>query len=200
MYVAYGDAARRECRESIESLRGCNPGLPVLVVGEPVKGARCLPFPRRDTGGRWAKLNADSLSPWPQTIYLDADTRVKADLSAGFRALERGWDLVIAPSARQGGDVLGNCPAEDREASFDALGTWEVLGLQAGVFFVAWNARTRALFAAWRAEWERFGATDQAALLRALWRVPVRLWLLGPDWNGAGGAVIEHRFGRARVA
>jgi hypothetical protein len=32
-------------------------------------------------------------------------------------------------------------------------------------------------------EWNRHGKRDQAALLRALWRVPVRLAVLGNEWN-----------------
>lgn len=195
--MAYGVNARRGCRESIESLRRHCPGLSVRVIGERAKGARCIEFESTDSSGRWAKLNLDSISPFEQTLYLDADTRVHGDLSAGFRILEDGYDLVIAPSTKQGADVMGHANGEDRRATFDAVGCIEPLGLQAGVFYFARNSRTLALFAAWREEWERFRYLDQPALIRALHRAPVRLWLLSNEFNG--GSVVEHLFGRARA-
>jgi hypothetical protein len=208
-YVAYGHSARKEARESIASLLA-HSDLPVKVIGDewPVAVAWVdhESYPQRDLGGRWAKLNLDRLSPWGQTLYLDADTRVHGDVSAGFEVLDDGWDMAMAFSARQGSDVLGNCPEGDREAAFEAIGTMAVLGLQAGTFFVAWNDRTRALWAAWREEWERWEpelgcfTMDQAAFVRALGRCPVRLWILGLPWNSQNGEIVEHRFGAARRA
>ena len=197
IYVAYGAKARAEAAESIASLRGHN-DLPVAVIGERVDGAHHIPFERVDAGGRWAKLNIDLLSPWPQALYLDADTRVAGDLSAGFSALADGWDVVIAPSTKQGPVVMGHANSEDRLATFEALECREILGLQAGVFYFARNERSRDLFAAWREEWARWRNQDQPALLRALERVPVKLWILGWDWNSAGGSIVDHKFGRAR--
>ncbi len=195
-YVAYGDAARREARESIESLRQHNPGLAVRVIGEEVKGAVCIPFPREDAGGRWAKLNLDYLSPFEHTLYLDADTRVQGDLSAGFQLLDDGFELAITASTKQGLSVLGNAPVEDREATFDAWQCRSLLGLQAGMFYFRRCPQMEMLFALWRQEWERFRDQDQPALLRALLRAPVKLWLLGRPFNG--GELVEHLFGRAR--
>ncbi len=195
-YVAYGEKARKEVRASLETLREHNAGLPVRVVGEAVKYARHIPFERRDRGGRWAKLNLDLLSPFASTLYLDADTRVHGDLSVGFQALDDGFDLVICPSKRQGADVVGHAGQEDRLATFDALGCRKILGLQAGVFWFQKGEPISRLFAAWRQEWERFQGQDQPALLRALDRVPVRLWLMSSELNG--GRVVEHLFGRAR--
>ena len=196
IYVAYGEKARAEAYLSIESLRATNPALPVRVIGEPVRTAECIPFPREDAGGRWGKLNADLLSPFEQALYLDADTRVHGDLSAGFQVLDDGFDLVICPSTKQGQSVMGHANAEDRNATFEALGCREILGLQAGVFYFKKGEAVRRLFAAWREEWERFRNQDQPALLRALDRVPVRVHLFGNEWNG--GSLVQHLFGRAR--
>ena len=62
--------------------------------------------------------------------------------------------------------------------------------------WIARNERTMAFWDAWHEEWLRFGDEDQAAFLRALNRVPLKIWLLGYPWNG--GAIIEHRFGACR--
>lgn len=197
VYVAYGQKARFEALASLTSLQRYN-RLPVSVISDrALGGAAVIQHPDADPGGRLAKLSLCELSPYEQTLYLDADTRVHGDLSGGFELIEAGWDLALTISTRQGSDVLGNCDEADRRYTFEALGTDEPLGLQAGVMFLH-RDRCRDLFAAWREEWQRFRRQDQAALLRALARVPVRLWLLGRTWNGGKGDLVEHRFGRAR--
>ncbi len=193
LYVAYGARAHREAAESIKTLRQ-HSDLPVAVVSDKaLPGVQHIPLADGGWGGRLAKLSLAELSPFESTLYLDADTRVRGDISAGFDILADGWDVVIAPSSRQGSDVLGNVTMADRQATLAQLGR-DVLGLQAGVLWFA-KDRARPLFAAWREEWRRFGRQDQGALLRALARVPVRVWLLGSPWNG--GDVIQHLWGRA---
>jgi hypothetical protein len=196
-FVAYGAAARKECQQAIRALRRHH-DWPITVVAEgPIEGVRHVYAPRLDPGARLAKLNLDTVSPYDHTLYMDADTRTKGDLSAGFAVLADGWDIALAPSPRQDGDALGNCPEADREATWAALGARHVLALQAGVMFWRRCEAVSRLFAAWREEWRRFRQMDQAALLRALWRAPVRVWILGSEWNGARGELVTHGYGRA---
>ena len=196
IYIAYGEAARYEAGESIESLRRWHPLLPISVIGEPVAGAKRIPFGQCDKGGRWAKVNLYDLSPYEQTLYIDADTRVHQFLDAGFDMLADGWDMVITASGHQGSDMLWHLDEEDREATLREVGP--MLQLQGGLFWFARNERIKRFFEAWRTEWLRFQGQDQGALLRALYRSPLRVWLLGRPWNG--GAVVGHRFGFARKA
>jgi hypothetical protein len=199
VYVAYGDPARREATASIQSLLKRN-DLPVTVLSDaPLLNTTHVYAPDEDHGARWAKLNLNILSPYEHTLYLDADTRVYGDLSAGFDILADGWDLAITPSVNQidTRDWLWHCDAGDRAETVQAWGFFP-LTLQGGVFYVARNERTNALFAEWRAEWRRYRNQDQGALLRALQRVPVKIWLLGRPWNGKKGGIIEHLFGAAR--
>ena len=70
------------------------------------------------------------------------------------------------------------------------------LALQCGVMFISRNERTLAFWRTWHEEWMRFMDEDQGAFLRALKRVPLKIWLLGRPFNG--GVVIDHRFGMAR--
>ena len=192
--VAYGEPARQEAAASIESLRRFH-DWPVTVIGEPVDGAtHHLPYPDTDQGGRWAKVNLDKLSPYAETLYLDADTRVRQPIGAGFEILSDGWDMVCTTSQNQSGDWLWHIDEEDRDATLQEAG--HMLQLGGGVFWFKRNARTTRLFEAWRAEWTRWRNQDQGALIRALYREPVRVWLLPRLWNG--GAIVEHRFGKAR--
>jgi hypothetical protein len=196
VYIAIGDKAKRELKQSQHSLTRSNPTLDVCVWSEQ-QIADYSPVQL----SRYAKMTLLDWSPFEHTLYLDADTRVFRDLTPGFEILRDGFDLVIAPSSQQGSDFLWHIDDEDRAATIEALHTNEVLQLQAGVFFVARNARTKHFFNVWYNEWKRFKDQDQGALLRALQLAPLKIWLLGRLWNDnrrGKGAVIEHWFGRAR--
>jgi len=195
--VAYGLNAQREAAESIKSLRAIWRGVEVLVIGDSVIGAsRRIPHDDRDKGGRDAKTKLGVLSPWAQTLYLDADTRPRADVRVGFDILNDGWDMVIAPSKCSGRNWLWHVGGPERAATQEELGG-RLLTLGGGVIWWDRNERTQALWAAWRAEWLRWEGQDQAALMRAYIANPCRIWLLSRAWNG--GTCIEHRFGAARA-
>jgi hypothetical protein len=70
------------------------------------------------------------------------------------------------------------------------------LQLGGGVFWFVKNERTARFFDLWREEWKRWQGQDQAALIRALQRAPLKVWCLSKMWNG--GDVIAHRWGTAR--
>ena len=198
IYVAYGLPARNEAIESIKTLRQHN-DLPVAVISDsPIGGTQHIYMKDSDKGGRMAKLSIDSLSPFDHMLYLDADTRVNGDITKPFDILADGWDLAICHSIRQGEDVLGNIEPADRVLTAGTIGTANALGLQAGVIYIRKSERISRLFKAWREEWQRFKTMDQGALLRALAKEPVNIWLLGRTYNGGGKSLIEHRFGMAR--
>ena len=129
--------------------------------------------------------------PYDQVLYLDADTLVHGDMTYGFDLLDDGWDMAITHSSNQDREAFWHVEDEERH-SMEAQGI-DMLQLQGGVFFVARNERTVELFRVWHEEWSRWRGKDQAALVHALVRVPVRLWLLGRPWKG--GSVVAHRFG-----
>ena len=195
-YIAYGLNARREAEQSIKSLKQHN-DLPVTVIGDRVRGAdEWVPFDDQNCLGRRAKVHLYALSGFDQTLYLDADTRVHNDLSAGFQILQDGFDWAICPSTKQGSDALWHVSEEERAATVCST-SGKSLVLQAGVFFFRKSERSYALFSSWREEWSRWMGQDQAALMRALIRAPTRLWLLGGEWNG--GSIVSHRYGMARA-
>lgn len=191
-YVAYGKKALSEAAMSIRALRQWHDhGLPVATISErPIEGARHIPFDDPRWGARWAKLNLDLLTPFDQTVYLDADTRPRAALSGMFDALADGYELVLAPSTMQGDKALWHVEAHEREDTLDGFGFTPVQ-LQAGVLAFRRCEAVTALFAAWREEWR--GGQDQAALLRALYRCPVRLWLMSSTLSDH---LIAHVWGR----
>jgi hypothetical protein len=189
VYVAYGQAAKQEAALSIASLKWKH-DWPVTVIDE----ARLA---LQDPGGRWAKLNALEVTPWESVLYIDADSRIRGDLSGGFRILDDGWDMAICPSTQQGGDLFWHVGDGERQVTLYELG-YEPLQLQGGLWFVKRNERVLNFFAAWRCEYLRFKDQDQAAFLRALAAVPLKVWLLGFPWNSSGGSIVEHRHGFLR--
>jgi len=195
VYIAFGQKARAEATASIATLQVYH-GLPVAVISDtPLPGvkARFIPCEERGAPGRWAKVNLDTLTPFEHTLYLDADTRVRGQLWAGFRLLELGADLVIVPSRPQRADGLRHLRAEERERTLDEL-PLDPLQLNTGVMWFD-RERCAALFAAWRAEWQRWRDKDQGALLRALEHAPVAVRLLGFAFNDRNGRVVDHQFG-----
>jgi hypothetical protein len=187
--VVYGEAAEVSVRRALDALDSICPELPITVYRERANGytdTQC---------SRWAKVTLLDWTPYDVTAYLDADTQVYQPIEAGFHAIEDGWDIALTPSQNQGEQVLWHVAEPERSATLAGL-PLDVLQLQAGVMFFARNARTRALWARWRIEWERYKGQDQGALLRALHACPVKVWLLGQPFNN--GAVIGHHFGTIR--
>lgn len=195
--VATGQPARAAAERCLASLRRHHDWPAQVTSDLPVAGAEWVKAGQPGWGGRGAKLGLLLSSPFDETLYLDADTRVRGDLSGGFAVLAGGWDLALAPSSRQGGDLLGNLAERDRAATLADLGSEWLLGLQCGVLFWRRCQAVTRLAQCWLEEWARFGQHDQGAFLRALYRAPVRLWLLGRAYNG--GELVRHDFGAARA-
>ena len=199
-YVAYGSKAITEAEASIKSLRRHNKDLPISIindVGTNLPGTSSIVFADDSRGARWAKLNIDKLIDADNIIYIDADTRVKQSLQPAIDMLN-DYDLIVAASVNQNGRAMSHIGQDEREITLQEIANPFPLQLQAGVML--FNRRRCAdLFEAWREEWTRWREQDQAALLRALYRHPVKTWLLGYDWNSADGKIIDHQFGRARV-
>ena len=199
-YIAYGQVALREVGRSIASLRKVSE-LPIALICEEVThytGIQHVLFEDRSFGARRVKVKLDHLSPFDNTLYLDADTRVQSKvIEEGFNALSQGWDLAIVPSANQDVNLFAHIDSEERTYTSEVLENIFPIQLQAGVMWFARTTRTEALFDAWRKEWMVFKQHDQAALARALDKTAARVWILGLDWNSRRGAIVDHRFGKA---
>lgn len=198
--VAYGERARLSAQLLAGSLSASNPDLPLLIVTDKhlsVDHPRAViaEHQTRDRGARTVKLALDFISPWDETLYLDADTMVLGDVGPFFHPLLDGWDMTMTLSQNQGIDLLANLDQCERDDVIHGLGH-DVAAYQCGVFGWRRGDLTRELFAAWRSHWQRWRNHDQGAFLLALATVPVRIWLMARSFNG--GDVIEHHFGRAR--
>jgi len=194
VYVTYGLKAKQEAMESIKSLKQHN-NLPATIIHEGYFDED--QFMTDAQKSRWAKVNLPRLVEYDRVLYLDADTRIHSDLSAGFEILD-AWDMAIAPSKNQDGALFAHIPDQaEKAATLEEIGNPWPLQLQAGVIFFE-RQRCAKFFELWREEYRRYGDQDQAAMLRALHREPIRVWLLGKPWNSDKGEMVTHLFGRCR--
>jgi len=189
-YVAYGEPARRCAEAAIRSFKEHLPDIPVALVSDSPLGVEDLYIesPDYDIGGRAAKIKIYDLAPrdWQYIAYLDADTEVVKAEQLLWQIVEDGWDMVICKnpgrfaiaSAMQRSDNKDEC-----RVTYQATGTEEVMQLNGGVFAFSRNHRTEKFFRSWYEEWHQWGKRDQAALLRALWKNPLKLYVLGNEWN-----------------
>src|SRR5512139_332806 len=190
LYVAYGAPARQCAEGAMKSFRQHMPGVPVALVSDQPLGIEdvFIQHADEDIGGRSAKTLIDSLAPreWQYILYLDADTEVVAPIDYFYQLVEDGFDLVICKNpgkyhtARQ---MTRSDNKDECNYTFTLIGSDELIQLNGGVFCFQRNERTRSFFEAWHSEWKRWGKRDQAALLRALFAHPLKIMVLGNEWN-----------------
>lgn len=190
-YVAFGDPARKCATGAMQSFKEYLPEVPIaLAAVEPIGDEDVfIEHADEDIGGRSAKTKIYGLTAaeWEYVMYLDADTEViSGDIEFLFKILENGWDMVICKNPGRfhvATEMKRSDNVDECEFTFRQIGTDQLIQLNGGVFAFQRNARTRKFFEAWHEEWKRYGKRDQAALLRALFKHPLKLFVLGNQWN-----------------
>lgn len=188
--VAYG-APARECAERLlTSWQKHMPETPTALVSDTPLGPETCFIQQADydIGGRLAKLSIDRNAPqeWQYVLYLDADTELIAPIPFLFQLLQDGWEFVIClnPNKYASTRMMGRPDnKEEVQQTYDVMGYDDMLQLNGGVFAYRRNARTKAFFETWISEWMQNAKRDQAALLRALWKHPLRMCVLNTAWN-----------------
>lgn len=178
--VALDESQRALATRTAESLRALHPDLPVALLGREPAGWE----------DRFVAVGADQpdevvtrlveLSPWQQTVYLEAGSEVVGSLAGGFAALDDGFDLALAI-----GGVLAEGSAD--EATVQALGTDELFRWRTELLFLRRSPATERFSRRWQQELGNGGGLA-CALLRALHAEPLRLWPLAPQWAAPEGA------------
>lgn len=200
IYIAWGENAIEQAKQSIYSLRRFLPEIPVLIVGddaavkafeddETIDTHLCEvdPFtPDRKKGFRFSagriKPLLAKISPFEKSLYVDCDTYFQRPPTEGFQLLDK-WDAAIAETETRSLDEGIADPRECIETAKE-MGTGLLLYHNSGMIFWRRNERTKALFDLWSEEWERYqGWDEQVALLRALLRSEAVYLTLPHTWN-----------------
>jgi hypothetical protein len=179
IYVATGAKFVAEAEASLATLRQSNPGLPaVLLTDEAPRNPGCwdevIVAAELQGQGARAKLHMDR-APWERCVFLDTDTMVCGDLSAGFALLDR-FDFAGEHSHSGHHYQVPGLPTAFPE-------------INSGVLFWRKNQATQALFEKWRhlydADSKTYGGRkwDQKSLRQAVWESDVRFTNLPSSYN-----------------
>jgi hypothetical protein len=210
--VAFGEQARQCAENLMHSARHHMPDIPIALCAETPIGLEdiFIKHPDADVGGRRAKLKAYELTPpeWTEVLYLDADTEITADISFYFDLISDGWEFVICKDPHLM-DTMQSFKRANNSAEYDytadKIHTMNTLQFNGGVWAFGRNERVAAFFQRWQAEWERYAQRDQGALIRAMYGDPLKIYVLGNEWNtfekysrGIVTAGLMHYPGKAR--
>jgi len=188
--VAFGDPARESANELMDMIGTHMPDVPIALCADKPIGPEAIWIEREDTdiGAREAKLSMYDLSPqdWDTVLYMDADIEMVAPVYQYFEWCEDGWDMVATKDPHlvdtmQSYERPNN--KQDMASIRRAIGTTNALQVAGGVMCFRRNERVKAFFDAWLAEWRVHKQRDQGPLIRALYQHPLKLWLLGSEWN-----------------
>lgn len=222
--VAFGDPSRTCALTLMHSIKKYVPQVPVALCADRKIGPEDLLIeqPDSDIGGRRAKLKAYDLTPreWKAVLYLDADTELVPPagtdgkkgphpINRFFEWIEDGWEFVICKDPHLMDNLGRNYRRRNNAPEMldleTQLKTLNVMMWNGGVWAFGRGKRIQAFFTRWQREWERHAQRDQGPLVRAMYADPLKLLMLGNQWNtfpkytkGIETAGLMHYPGRAR--
>lgn len=176
VYVAWGKAHVDVARRSAASVKKHNPGLPCVIwcaSDDDTTGfddAFVIPADMTRP-----KVGALKLSPYDETLYLDNDTMIRADLSSLFDLLQK-FDLCGAHV------MLWHRPRHKRMWHTKVPETFPEINC--GVLLYRKNAKTEAFFDDWQAAYDAAGMKiDQPTFREVLWHSDLRFYVFPPQFN-----------------
>jgi hypothetical protein len=208
VYIAFGEKARQEAEKSIASVKAVGVDMPIVSIGDTeicgTKFIRWEGLPPFSCGGKLSFRAGEvkpllyKLSHFKNTLYLDADTTIKRDFTAGFDYLKDN-DVCVSYHVKPNGEtwfvdeIFGNSklspPISDtsvreREITQGMIGKRMPFINTGVIFFRAFQAAS-LFFETWRDEWKIFSGWDeQMAFHRAIVKCPkAKIMLLPPVWN-----------------
>jgi hypothetical protein len=186
VYIAYGEKALGRVKNAIAILRRFNTRLPVCVISdEEVPGCDMwIQHEDTDVGARAIKTRVYFLTPYEQTLYMDADTELVCDPAPLFSLLRR-VELVMGVDWfwEFADNTWGAVSKEEYQATMDETGGGRFLYYNTGVMLFKKCVRVEALMRTWHEEWQRWGKQDQPAMFRAMYRCPVRMAPMSQKFN-----------------
>lgn len=186
VYVAYGEKAIRSVKTAIGIVRRFNKSLPVCVISDKeVPGCDMwIQHEDKDLGARAIKTRVYFLTPYEQTLYMDADTEVRCDPEPLFTMLKCVELVMGVDWFREFADnTWGALSKEEYQATMKETGGGRILYYNTGVMLFKRCERVEKLMRTWHEEWQRWGKQDQPAMFRAMYRCPVRMAPMSQTFN-----------------
>ena len=189
-FVAFGEPARSCAKTAMESWRKYMPEVEIMLVSTSPIGIEdwCIEEKDKGVGARWIKTQVELRAPehWKYILYMDADTVLVNPVPFLLDLLQSGWEFFMCVQPDRYVLLRDSSRPDNREEVEETatlVGTDEVLQLNGGVFGYRRNERTREFMAKWHPEWDRYGKRDQASFTRLLYTSPLRIYVLGQEWN-----------------
>lgn len=191
VYVAYGENARNCCINAMISFKKFLPNVDIVLISDSPLGIEdvFINHPDTDIGARNAKTKLDSLVPenYEYILYLDSDTEVvSSDVTLFYKLLNDDWELIFCTNPSRFA-LVSHMYREDNKGEMDELisflGSEKLLQLNGGVFAYRRNETTREFMKRWNEEWNVYAKRDQSPLDKVLYSMPIRLFVLGVEWN-----------------
>lgn len=177
LYVATGAGFTEMAIASAKSLKEHTSGIKVhLFTDQPNVQSKWI-----DSTGEIenshvrSKVDYIHQSPFQYTLFLDADTKIVADISELFQLLDR-FDMAIAHAQQRN--------------HFPTLQNWKTElpyafpQMNSGVVLFRANELTKKLFEDWQEAYHNNGFhKDQVTLRELIWNSALRISILPPEYN-----------------
>ncbi len=119
IYVAFGRVYLAQALFSLKTLREFNPSLSVCIITNiadvkaPDENVIIKYFEEPSSRSRFYKTDLYELSPFEKTMFVDADTEIKSDLSF-CEELLNSYDLLIRPEPLSIGDLSSEARPKEK--------------------------------------------------------------------------------------
>ncbi len=178
LYAASGAAHVAVAARSARSVRKNNPGLGITLFSDSHPGALAEAFDTVeiiDKGHSRSKVDVVGRTPYDETLMLDNDTLVRADLSDMFDLLAR-FDIAIA------GVYCWDRPTHQKTANIRLPHSF--VEPNTGVVLFRKSDKMLDFMEKWRAAYHDFGSSnDQITMRELLWSQDVAYYVLPQQYN-----------------
>lgn len=227
VYIAFGDKAKEEAFKSVFSMRKAGVDLQVISFGDvEIPGVELFPWRLQSPfhgDGKFSfcagevKPYLSILTPFDNTLYLDADTAIKKDFTHGFDYLD-DYDICVSYHVKPNGEKwcvdeifghplsrpISDKSIEERDVTQALIGNRRMEFINTGVIFFRRSELVNNFFDTWYQEWRVYSGWDeQMAFHRAICRCPeIKVKLLPPIWNQKyenSDTIIHHHMGKRKA-
>ncbi|MCT4553586.1 MAG: hypothetical protein N4A53_02775 [Pelagimonas sp.] len=178
VFITAGETYTLDACDAARSVREMCPGLEIdLFTDLPdiVPQGVFDQLHKIDNPHRRSKVDCLPLSRFEETLYLDSDIRVVADLSSMFDILKR-FDFAAAHAHARNRSQTNAVWRHEIPDAFPQL--------NGGVLLFRKNAGVMKLLADWSASFSEAGfAKDQVTLRELVWLSDLRIFILTPEYN-----------------
>jgi hypothetical protein len=130
---------------------------------------------------RWVKTSLALLSPYSQSLYVDADMLAMQPLGPLWRVLNRA-PIGLVRDRLPLVSLCDHVSDQEKTLTLDALGG-DATHFNSGLIVWRSEPATQILFDHWHQQWHLFSRQDQLALVRAIFSSGVQVEALPESYN-----------------